>query len=117
MENNLLPSKKTKGLLNKVKMFFKSIFNKNLEYPKARYEEDINQTNDVIEMSSFVDELKNEVDSEKANKEETLEYIVNIIEESSENLKKLSIEQLEEVNEYYTNKIHKIDQEINKLKK
>ena len=113
--NNLLPTVKRNGLLNKIKIFFRSIFYKQ---PKTiqEPEESVKQI-DSNSKSSFKEELKVEIDTEATAKKRELEYIVEKIEENPKLLNKLSIEQLENVDEYYTEELQKVDKEINKLKK
>ena len=114
MENdNLLPANKANGFLNKIKMFFKSIFNKPAELVEAATDDSNIPKNE----SDFMENLKEKTDIESAFEKQTIEYLVQSIDEDPKILNSLTIEQLESVNEYYAEKIEKIDQEIEKLKK
>lgn len=114
--NNLLPAKKQNGFLSKIKIFFKSIIGKKSE-KEQYYDENVEQNNADIMESKFLDSLKENTDIESASKKETIEYIVDTIEKNPQTLSNLTTEQLEDVNEYYTEKIEKVDEEITKLKK
>lgn len=117
MENkNLLPSIKKDGFLNKIKMIFKSMFYKQPKLIQDS-EETIEQINEDSIDLGFKESLKVERDNEKASREKALELIVEKIEKNPQQLNELTIEQLEDVNEFYAQKIQKVNQEIDNLKK
>ena len=109
--NNLLPTNKANGFLNKIKMFFKSIFNKSVELVETT-DKKVEQINNKSQ-NNFLQNLKQDTDIDNLPVEE----IVKNIEENPEILNTLTIEQLENVNEYYAKQIEKVEQEINRLKK
>lgn len=113
--NDLLPDKKQKGLLNKIKNIFRSIFyRKNSLNPSIDH--NLEKTSNEGSQVSFMEELKEKTDVKNAEERETLSYIVDKIEENPQLLEKLTTEQLENVNSYYTEKIEEVDKEIGKLK-
>ena len=114
MENkDLIPSKTTTGLLDKLKRMFKSIFNKKNNTPQDFNDSIETKTRNTME-PNFMESLKEKTDIEC--EKETLECIIDNVEKNPQELNTLTIEQLEEVNEYYDKEIEKVEQKINKLK-
>lgn len=117
MDNkNLLPSVRKDGFFNKIKILFKSIFYKQPKLMKDS-EKNIEPIKENGNVLSFNEKLKVKIDNEKLSKERELRSVVEKIEENPEHLKELTIEQLEDINEYYIEKIKEVDQEIDRLKK
>lgn len=116
MVNNLLPDTKKGGFFNRLKLFFISI---TFKRDKLIQEHDdiANRENVENKGSSFMDNLKANTDVEKTCEEETLGFIVKKVEENPQVLDNLTIEQLENVNEYYNEKIQEVNNEINKIRR
>lgn len=114
VNNNLLPSEKPKGVWSKIRFAFYSIFNKSSK-EKHLFEETNKKISDTSSNFNFLESLKNETESENLGKEETLEYIVDSVEKDPQVLDKLPIEQLEDINKYYDEKLLSVKREISKL--
>ena len=114
--NNLLPDTKKIGFLNKIKQIFRSIFYKESKSIQDT-EKTIKPVNDDISQSSFIESLKEKTDIKNGCEKDALESIVEIIEENPQKIDNLTVEELEDINDYYNEKIHEVDKEINKIKK
>lgn len=116
VNNNLLPAKKKNGFLNKIKQIFRSIIYK--ESKSVQQDETtIEQTNNENIQPSFIENLKEETDIETVSAKEALQSTIEAIEENPQILDNLNVEELEEINNYYIDKIAETDKKINKLKK
>lgn len=101
-------------MFHRVKLFLKSLF-----YKKNKIVQELekvpNETNQ--NKTSFIEDLAKQTDIDKACEKEALEYIVEEIENNPEALDNISIEKLEDINEYYDKKIEEVDKELYMLKK
>lgn len=108
MKNNL-PQKYNKGLLYKIKEFFRNLFNK----PESKHitNEEISNY-DISVKNNSITELR-----EEQKKEQLKEDIVTQIDKNPSLIEKLSIERLKELDNIYVEKIKERDIEIANLEK
>ncbi len=116
MENSNLPLKTTGTFFSKIKIAIKSLFSKKVKSHKNTENETTQSAQDNTYVA-FVENLQQKADTEKTFKEDTVKYIVDIVEQDPSTLESLTIEQLEDVNDYYAEQIEVVDREISKIKK
>lgn len=114
MENKNLPVTKHEGLFGKITLMFKKLFFKK---GKVNIADKTNQSIRDNEQGSFIEKLQEKADLEGACKKDEIKCIVETIEQDANTLNNLTIEQLEDVNNYYTEQLEEVEKQISRIKK
>ena len=117
--NTNLPMKKKNGFIDKIKNFFKKLFNKkdnnnNLEQTSNLIEDEIKVEYNT--KSNFQDSIKVEVKDEYSNNLKREEFLKEV-ESNPSLLYELPIDKLEKLEKYYDESIAKYVEKLSKLKK
>lgn len=115
MENSNLPVKKHRGFFSKITQAIKALFFKRDKSHKEIKNNTTESSKDNTN-KTFMESLQEKTDIESACKKDTVKYIVETVEQDASTLENLTVEQLEVVNEYYTEQIEEVDKQIRKLK-
>ena len=115
MENSNLPVKNHRGFFSKITQAIKSLFFKRDKSHKDT-QSNTNQSSKDNIYETFIESLQEKSDIEAAYKKDTLKYIVETVEQDASTLENLTVEQLEDVNDYYTEQIEEVDKQIRKTK-
>ena len=105
--NNNLPMKAETGFINKIKNFFKKLLYKN-NTDKVEVQENVTIEKNIEDGKvEFRKSIKIDVDNSNLQQEFAREELYKNTRNNPELLQDLSIEQLEELNNYYDKKIEK----------
>ncbi len=105
MENKLIP---TNGLWNKIKLFFKSIFQKDIPYIKK--EKQVNKTDLVNKKSFFTDSLKEQFESNNKN------ALADKLLYGEVGISELNEKEVDEMKDFFDKDIYNIDSELTRIK-
>lgn len=115
MSNSNLISTKNR-FITILKNIFNRLFNKQ-DNSKVYLEGINNKVENGGKTTSFINELKENINIENAEAKEILKYTIEMIEQNPELLDDFTVEKLKEIKEYYDGQILKMDLEISKIKK
>lgn len=115
MENNSLIEKKEYSFIDKIKNFFRKIFGKQNKVIVEDKLLNVEKTSEYT--NNFKASLSDSTNIEEMKKNSKILEIIDIIEKEPKTLKKLSMDKLEVIDNYYVDRIFEIDKKINTLKR